>query len=101
MVKQTKQQQAPRTNEDLLVKSQVRRRQGAVAEGHRVVACAERCALPQSARLLQVSVPAWAPRLGGATDSAARNDRRLNTSVDGLVGKKVFQQLGQRLVSAR
>ena len=89
------------TTKGLLVNGQPRRTPPhTVAEGRRMVACAERYAPPQSALPLQVSVPAWAPRLSGATDRAARDGRRLDTSIDRLVGKKGFQQLGQRLVSA-
>ena len=79
---------------------QLRDRQHAAAEGRRLVVYAERCAAPQSALPPQVSVPAWVPRLSGAIDRTARDGRRLNTSIDRLVGKKGFQQLGQRLVSA-
>ena len=50
--------------------------------------------------LLPASVLALALRPSGTTDSAGRAGRRLGTSVDGLVGKKGFQQLGQRLVPA-
>ena len=65
-----------------------------------MVACAERDAPPHSALRLPVSVLAWALRLSGASDSAGRAGGRLGMSVDGLVGKKGFQQLGQRFVPA-
>ena len=55
---------------------------------------------PHSALLLAVSVLAWALRPSVTTDFAGRADGRLGTSFDGLVGKKGFQQFGQRLVPA-
>lgn len=81
------------TTEGRLVNSQLQGRQHALAGIRRMVAYAERIALPLPAVLLQVSEPDRAQRLSGATDSAARDGRRLTCQSTGWSARKAFSSL--------